>query len=129
MEADSTFRWVDLADSSGYTLWEASPAEPSSPIEVRIDNTSFNARSPLRFLNQQPFPVKNGVKGLGLVFHDPTDQFEFVLHFEIHPGHPVLHHQLSVKNLHGNRVFFRANYILPYSPKLEDVDYRVFCVN
>ncbi|MBM3761108.1 MAG: hypothetical protein FJW36_12765 [Acidobacteria bacterium] len=92
MDADSTFRWVDLADSSGYTLWEASPAEPSSPIDVRIDNTTFNARSPLRFLNQQPFPVKNGGKGLALVFHDPADQFEFVLRFEIHPGHPVLHH-------------------------------------
>ncbi|MBM3761107.1 MAG: alpha-galactosidase [Acidobacteria bacterium] len=36
---------------------------------------------------------------------------------------------MRVKNLRGNRVFFRANDILPYAPKLEDVDYRVFRVN
>lgn len=129
MEADSTFRWVDLADSSGTVLWEASPSEPSSPIDVRIDNTFINARTPLRLIGQRRFSTRNQGQGLTIVFHDLADRFEFELNLEIHPGHPVLHHQLRVRNLLGNRVFFRANDILPYHPRIDDVDYRVFRVN
>jgi alpha-galactosidase len=129
MEPDSTFRWVDLQDSTGYTLWESSPAEPSSPIDLRIDNTFINARTPLRLVGQRHYNARNNGRGYAIVFHDMADQFEFELLFEIHPGHPVLHQQVRVKNLRGVRVFFRANDILPYAPRLEGVDYRVFRVN
>ncbi len=129
MEPDSTFRWVDLQDSTGYTLWESSPAEPSSPIDLRIDNTFINARTPLRLVGQRHYNARNNGRGYAILFHDMADQFEFELLFEIHPGHPVLHQQVRVKNLRGVRVFFRANDILPYAPKLEGVDYRVFRVN
>ena len=128
-EADATFRWVDLADATGYTLWEGSQAEPSSPIDLRIDNTYINAKTPLRLVGQRGFSARNGGKGLAIVFHDLAEQFEFELNLEIHPGHPVLHQQLRVKNLRGVRVFFRANDVLPYAPKIEQTDYRVFRVN
>ncbi len=128
-EADATFRWVDLADSSGYTLWEGSLSEPSSPINLRIDNTYINAKTPLRLVDQRGFSARNGGKGLAIVFRDLTDQFELELNLEIHPGHPILHHQLRVKNLGGSPVYFRANDVLSYAPKIEQTDYRVFRVN
>jgi len=129
MEADTFFQWQDFTDSTGNILWEATTAAPSSPIDVRIDNTTYNARTRLRLTGQREYAVRNGGKGLAISFHDLADQFEFEVLLEIHPGHPILHQQLRVKNLRGNRVFFRANNILPYMPKREEVNYRVFRVN
>lgn len=129
MEADSTFRWVDLSNATGVKLWEASPEEPSSPIDIRIDNSTYNYRTPLRLIGQRGYSVQNGGKGLAITFRDMASLFEFELHFEIHPGHPVLHQQLRVKNLRNTRVFFRGHDILSYAPKLDNVDYRVFRVN
>ena len=128
-EAVASFRWVDLADSTGQAIWEGSLVEPSSPIDLRIDNTYINAKTPLRLVDQRGFAVRNGGKGLSIVFHDLAEQFEFELKLEIHPGHPILHQQLRVKNLGASRVYFRANDVLPYAPKIEETDYRVFRVN
>ena len=129
MEADATFRWVNLTDSTGYTLWEASQSEPSSPIDLRINNTIINAKTPLRLMGQRGFATPKGGNGLAISFRDLAEQYEFELLLEIYAGHPVLHQQVRVKNLRGSRVFLRANDIVAIAPKLEDVDYRVFRVN
>ncbi len=129
MEADATFRWVNLTDSTGYTLWEASQSEPSSPIDLRINNTIINAKTPLRLIGQRGFVTPKGGKGLAISFRDLAEQYEFELLLEIYAGHPVLHQQVRVKNLRGARVYLRANDIVALAPKLEDVDYRVFRVN
>jgi len=129
MEANATFRWVNLTDSFGSVLWEGSQSEPSSPIDVRIDNTFINAKTPLRLIGQRSFATPKGGKGLAISFRDMAQLYEFELLFEIYAGHPVLHQQLRVKNLRGTRVFLRANDIVSYAPRIEDVDYRVFRVN
>jgi hypothetical protein len=129
MEPTGAFRWLDLADPTGIILWQGSASEPSSPIDLRIDNTFINATTPLRLVRQFRRTVRSPGRGYAIVFHDLADQFELQLNFEIFPGHPVLHHQLRVRNLRGNRVFFRANDVLPYHPQIDDVEYRVFRVN
>ena len=77
MEADSTFRWVDLSNATGVKLWEASPEEPSSPIDIRIDNSTYNYRTPLRLIGQRGYSVQNGGKSLAITFRDMA--------IEVHP--------------------------------------------
>lgn len=129
MQPDSTFRWVGFWDRQGRSMWEGSTDAPSSPIDLRIDNTLINARTPLRLVREYGYPLRNQGRGWALVFHDLAEQFEIELHLGIHPGHSVLHQQVKVKNLRGVRVFLRANDVLPYSFAREETNYRVFRVN
>ncbi len=128
-ESDGTFHWVNLADSSGKSLFEAQTVNPSSPINLRIDNTFFDARTPLKLVSQRGYEARNGGRAWVIVFHDLADQYEIELHLRIHPGHPVLRQMVKVQNLRGTRIYLRSDNILPYSVELEETDYKVFRVN
>lgn len=128
-ESDGTFHWVDLTDSTGYTLWKAPAKNPGSPINLRIDNTYIDSKTPLRLISQCGYDAPNGGRGWTIVFHDMADRYEIELHLRIHPGHPVLRQQVKVKNLGNAQVYFRADNILPFSAEIEDTSYRVFRVN
>ena len=128
LNPDSTFTWTDFADGSGKVIWKAS-ATPSSPINLRIDNTYINATTPLRLISQRMTDLRNDGRGLIITFHDIADQYEIEVHLRLTPGQPVLRHQVRVTNLRGTKVFVRANDILPYSFAREEGDYKAFRVN
>lgn len=131
MGADQRFQWVDLADASGAVMWKSPPTAPSSPIDVRINDEYFDARTPLRLIGQQEYPGRNNGRGFSITFRDLADRYEFEVLFEIHPGHPVIHQRLRVKNLRASVFYVRANNILPYQLALDgDMEsLRVFRVN
>jgi alpha-galactosidase len=130
MGADQTFQWVDLADASGRVLWQAAQGSPSSPIDVQINDEYFDARTPLRLVGQQEYSGRNNGRGFSILFRDLSERFEFEVLFEIHPGHPVIHQRLRVKNLRASSIYIRGNNILPYEFENEDESsVRVFRVN
>jgi len=129
---NGTLRWLTLEDSTGYPLWSASPSSPSSPINFRVNNDLFNAHTPWRLISQRSQGMqgaRNEGKVLILTFEDLLARYQVELHLSVHPGQPILHQQVFLKNLTQSRVFVRAADILPYTANLEDTDYRVFRVN
>ncbi len=129
LDSNSRLHWTGFWNHRGQGVWTPNAETGASPIGIRIGGRYFNAQSQYRFLSEAPYETRGGGQGRALSFQDLNGEFEFELRLELYPGQPVLRQQLFVKNLRRNRVFVRANNILPYSFALEDTSYNVFRVN
>ncbi len=136
LSAEGQLQWLGFWDNRGNAVWSPDLATGSSPIQLRVGGRDFNNQSSYRFLGTEtytprtPNPARSaGAQGHILRLRDLQDQYEFELHLELYPGQPMLRQHLRVKNLRGQRVFVRANNILPYTFALEDTTYSVFRVN
>jgi alpha-galactosidase len=129
LDSNSRLHWTGFWDRQGQAVWTPNAETGSSPIGIRIGGRDFNAQSQYRFLSEAPYATRGGGQGRTLTLQDLNGDFQFELHLELYPGQPVLRQQIFVKNLRRNRVFVRANNILPYSFALEDSTYNVFRVN
>lgn len=129
LNSEARLQWTGFWDRQGQSIWSPNAATGSSPISIRVGGRDFNNQTQYRFVSESEYAPRDAGQGRALTFRDLDNQFEFELHLELYPGQPVLRQQLRVKNLRPNRVFVRANNILPYSFALEDTSYNVFRVN
>lgn len=126
---DGALRWLDLEDSKGYPVWRAASAKPTSPINLRVDNTFINAQTSWRLLSQRSVDLRNEGKLLIISFQDSLSRYQADLYLSVYPGQPVLRQQVRLKNITAATVYVRAADILPYNFALDDTDYRLFRVN
>lgn len=143
--AEGQLQWLGFWDAQGKQVWAPDLVQGSSPIQIRLGAKTFDGRTQYRLVGEDAYDPGSSARGWGravvrstgkreglgkiLRFRDFDNQYEFELRLELYPGQAMVRQQVRVKNLRQQRVYVRANNILPYAMALEDTSYNVFRVN
>lgn len=126
---DGKFQFQQIDDLRNGGVWKASDTQPSSPIHVRFDSTTYDAITPFRMVNQHvETPDANAARQV-IVLKDLKETVKIQLDLEMYTGQPVLRHHVSVTNMKPQQAYARLADLLPYSFAADGQAYKVWRVS
>src|SRR5216683_431871 len=97
--ADGKFQFRQVDHLQNGKVWKSSDRQPSSPIRVRLDSTTYDAATPYRLVDQHVDRPNAKTARQVIVLQDLQSTVQIELDLEMYESQPVLRHRVSVTNL------------------------------
>lgn len=125
----ASFQFLRLADLRSGDAWTASEGVASSPIRLQVDETLWDARTPLRLVSQAARAIPRGGYRQTIALRDSLGAGQVVLELEMYENQPVLRYRVRFRNLRPATARVRAADMLPWAFAEQGKTYRAFRVN
>ncbi|MGH9657066.1 MAG: glycoside hydrolase family 36 protein, partial [Bryobacteraceae bacterium] len=129
LNAAGNFVFVYLADSATGASWNASSSFHTSPINLRVENTVYDAYTQFRLVTHRAGPIPRRGFRQTIVLEDTAGQGRITLELEMFENAPFLRQRVRFRNLRPSMVKVRYADILPLAFDAGDNAYRLFHVN
>jgi alpha-galactosidase len=127
--ADGRFLFKQIDHLQNGVTWKASEHQPSSPIRMRFDTTTYDAGTSFRLLDQHVETPNAKTSRQVIVLEDLQWTLQFKVELEMYDGQPVLRQRVTVTNLRPQKVIARFVDLLPYNFTANQQTHRLWRVN
>ncbi len=119
---------VSLRDLHKGSVWNASPAHPSSPIRFKVDGVWFDALTQFQITSETQQPFDGGIRQL-IDLEDRAQTAHIQLTLELYDNQPVLRYYVKYRNLTSQTKYVQWLNMMPWAFADDGKGFTAFAVN